>query len=286
MHLVRIYTSIIVLLLLLVSCQDNGKTKSERENDILKQIEKPTNNVLLSSEIKWEKLNPARGEQSPQAGTIWGDRNGTEATGFLAKFVDGFSSPPHIHNVTYRAVVIKGLIHNDDEQAEKMWMKPGSFWTQPLGESHITASKGESIALVEIDKGPYLVKPAEQAFDKGKRPVNIDVSNVVWLNNKSTNWIDAKSEAEISFLWDDSVSKGLFVKLPETFNGTIKTDGTVLHSVVIQGELNYMLPQNQETKILDAGSSFSSTDKAIHTISNASSEVILYIRTNGSIKIN
>ena len=98
-------------------------------------IENPTNTVRISAEIEWEKLNPARGDQSPQAGTIWGDRKGMVATGFLAKFVDGFSSPPHIHNVTYRAVVIKGLVHNDAPEAENMWMKPGSIWPQPVGES-------------------------------------------------------------------------------------------------------------------------------------------------------
>jgi uncharacterized protein YaiE (UPF0345 family) len=166
-------------------------------------------------------------------------------------------------------------------------MKSGSFWTQPKGESHITSANGEeNIALVEIDKGPYLVKPIEEAFDSRERPINIDASNVVWLNSNKTNWIDSNSKSEISFLWEAYDSKGLFVKLPKTFNGTIKTDGTVLHSVVIQGELNYTLPQNQETKVLDAGSSFSSTNKAIHTVSIANNDVILYIRTNGSIKIN
>ncbi len=148
-----------------VSCDNNKKRKNEPENTIAEPIENPTNSVLLSSEIVWEKLNPARGDQSPKAGTLWGDRNGEVATGFLAKFADGFSSPPHIHNVTYRAVVIKGSIHNDDPEALHMWMKPGSFWTQPRGESHITAARGqENIALVEIDKGPYFVKPIEEAF--------------------------------------------------------------------------------------------------------------------------
>ena len=166
-------------------------------------IEIPTNKVILSSEIVFEKLNPARGDQSPQAGTVWGDRNGTEATGFLARFVDGFSSPPHIHNVTYRAVVIKGLIHNDDADAKKMWMQPGSFWTQPVGEAHITAAKGkENIALVEIDSGPYLVHPTEEAFDNDEKPINIDASNVVWLKSDRTKWIDNESDAEISFLWE------------------------------------------------------------------------------------
>lgn len=182
----------------------------EIRESISEKIIDPTNKVVLSSEIIWEKLNPARGDKSPQAGTIWGDRKGAVATGFLAKFVDGFSSPPHIHNVTYRAVVIKGSVHNDDPKAENMWMKPGSFWTQPVGESHITSAKGEeNIALVEIDKGPYLVKPISEAYDSGERPINIDVSNLVWLNNKKSNWVDPDSKAEISFLLDSKDANGL-----------------------------------------------------------------------------
>lgn len=280
------YRQIAYLTILLGGLSSCTSQENEQLNIASENIENPTNKVLLSSEIEWEKLNPARGDRSPQAGTIWGDRNAEVPTGFLAKFVDGFSSPPHIHNATYRAVVIKGSIHNDDPAAENMWMKSGSFWTQPKEESHITSAKGlENIALVEIDKGPYLVKPIEEAYDNGERPINIDASNVVWLDSKNTNWISPKSKTELSFLWEANGSKGLFVKLPKGFNGTLKTDGTALHSVVIQGELNYTLPQNKETKVLDAGSSFSSSGKAIHTLSNANSEVILYIRTNGSIKI-
>ena len=160
MNLQKAYLSLIFSTLTIVSCQVGRPTASKTENKASEQISNPTNKVLLRSEIKWEKLNPARGDQSPQAGTVWGDRKGEVPTGFLAKFADGFSSPPHIHDVTYRAVVIKGSIHNDDPKAANMWMKPGSFWTQPKGESHITSAKGEeNIALVEIDKGPYLVQP-------------------------------------------------------------------------------------------------------------------------------
>lgn len=283
MYLRIIYIPLITSLLFTVSCNDNSKI----ENTIAKTAEEPTNKVIQSSEIVFEKLNPLRGDKSPQAGTIWGDRNGTEATGFLAKFVDGFSSPPHIHNVTYRAVVIEGLIHNDDPKAEKMWMKPGSFWTQPQGESHITASKGVGMALVEIDNGPYLVKPIDKAFDNGERPINIDASNVIWLDNSKTNLITENSKAAISFLWENKGSQGVFIKLPQAYDGTIESDGTVLHSVVIQGELNYTLPDNNEAKVLDAGSYFGATSKAIHVITNeTNNDVIIYIRTNGVIKIN
>lgn len=262
----------------------------EIRESISKKIIDPTNKVVLSSEIIWEKLNPARGDQSPQAGTIWGDRKGAVATGFLAKFVDGFSSPPHIHNVTYRAVVIKGSVHNDDPKAENMWMKPGSFWTQPVGESHITSAKGEeNIALVEIDKGPYLVKPISEAYDSGERPINIDVSNLVWLNNKKSNWVDPDSKAEISFLLDSKDANGLqslFLKIPQNYKGKIETEGTVLHAVLIKGVLNYIMPQNEEVKTLDAGSYFGATDRAIHEIINESSnDLVIYIRTNGEIKV-
>lgn len=280
------YKSIVYLLVILgmfISCTNK---KQEQQKTVSESIENPTNKVLLSSEIVWEKLNPARGDQSPQAGTIWGDRNGEVATGFLAKFANGFSSPPHIHNATYRAVVIKGSIHNDDPAAESMWMKSGSFWTQPKGESHITAAQGEeNIALVEIDRGPYLVQPIEEAYENGERPINIDASNVVWLDSEKTNWIDANSQAEMSFLWNANGSKGLFVKLPKEFDGSIQSDCTEFHAVVIQGNLNYTLPKDQETKVLDAGSSFSSTSKAIHTLSATNNYVLLYIRTNGNIKI-
>ena len=248
----------------------------------------PTNKVVLSSEVEWEQLNPARGDKSPQAGTLWGDRKAKVATGYLGKFVDGFSSPPHIHNVTYRAIVIKGSIHNHDPSAEKMWMKPGSFWVQPVGEAHITAAKGEeNLAYIEIDNGPYLVWPSEQAYENDERPLNIDVVNLVWLQN-SINWVDPNSKAEVSFLWQKKESKlnGLFVKLPAGYNGIIDSEGEVFYSIVIKGDVKYEMPLSGEIKDLDIGSCFSSTGKAFHKITNENdSDIILYIRTNGDIRI-
>ncbi|WP_353777001.1 DUF4437 domain-containing protein [Winogradskyella sp. 3972H.M.0a.05] len=274
---------------ILFSCTNSKEKTEKKDSEVAEEIQSPTNKVVLSSEIVWEKLNPARGDKSPQAGTIWGDRKGAVATGFLAKFVDGFSSPPHIHNVTYRAVVIKGLVHNDDPNAETMWMKPGSFWTQPKGESHITSAKGkENIAYVEIDHGPYLVKPIDQAFDNDESPVNIDVSNIVWLDGTKTNWIDSKSNAKISFLWKHKKIKGLkglFVKLPKGFSGQLKSYGDIFHAVVIQGKANYKMPKTEDRKQLDAGSYFTSKHIAIHTISSNEEDILIYIRTNGNVKI-
>ena len=88
----------------------------------LQVVAEPTNEVILASEVKWEQLNPARGDKSPKAATLWGDRKGSVPTGFLVKFMDGFSSPPHIHNVSYCGVVISGLIHNDDPNADSFML--------------------------------------------------------------------------------------------------------------------------------------------------------------------
>ncbi len=276
---------ILSLASVILSCSE---TKNEISSDSNEVILEPTNRVVLSSEIKWEKLNPARGDKSPQAGTVWGDRKGRVPTGFLAKFVDGFSSPPHIHNVTYRAMVIKGLIHNDDPKAEKMWMPAGSFWTQPAGEAHITSAKGdEVIAYVEIDNGPYLVKPTEEVFDNGERPVNVDKSNIIWLDASRTKIIEVEnSNAEVAFLWENEKMTGNLIKFTPNFNGEISSDADEFHAIVITGEAAYLMPKSKETKLLDPGSYFTSIGKSKHQIKiNKSTETTIYIRTNGDFKI-
>ena len=242
-------------------------------------------NVVLMSEVEWEQLNPARGDKSPQAGTLWGDRKGNVPTGFLARFVDGFSSPPHIHNVTYRAVVINGGIHNDDPDAADMWMPAGSFWTQPKGEVHITAAKGSTnIALVEIDKGPYLVLPVDKAFDSGERPINMDASNVVWVDPPGMP--TSEDGPKIAYLWGDlgnGQSNGTFVKLPSGFAGKLHAHGSIFRAVVIQGQPEYA---GKDIKRLEPGSYFGSTGETMHLLSSKTGdETIIYIRTNGGYTV-
>lgn len=236
--------------------------------------------VVSASEVTWEKLNPARGDKSPQAATLWGDRNGSPATGFLVKFVDGFSSPPHIHNVSYRGVVISGLIHNDDPEASHMWMPKGSFWTQPKGEAHITAAKGTTnIAYIEIDEGPYLVRPTDAAFDSGERPVNVDVSNLVWLDS-----IEVPS-VQVAFLWGvpkENRLNGTFVKFPGGFTGSIRSTNSTLHAVAIQGRYNYGPVSKSGVTFMTPGSYFSSTEDSVHRIScEASESCVFYVRALG-----
>lgn len=283
--------SMVLITIMVISC-NNIKKEKETENTT-EVITKPTNKVVLSSEVEWQQLNPARGDNSPKAGTIWGNRLGAEATGFLAEFKDGFSSPPHIHNITYRAVVISGLIHNDDPNAKKMWMPSGSFWTQPAGEPHITAAKGsKNIAYVEIDNSPYLVKPTEEAFDNGEQPINISKSNIVWLDASQTSLIDSKnadSDVQMAFLWKKEKLRGNFIKLPNGFKGEIHSTRNAFHAVIIQGEIKYNMPStdaqnDNEVKNLNPGSYFTSQGKSIHSISTKQ-ETVIYLRTDDDFKV-
>ena len=267
----------------LIACNETKEEKELRKESIPDSIENTTTKVVLASEVEWSYLNPKRKEKTPMAGTLWGDRNSTKPTGFLLKPKNGFSSPPHIHNVSYRGIVISGLIHNDDPNATDMWMPAGSFWTQPKGEIHITSAKGSNIlAYIEIERGPYLVLPKEKHFDSGEKLINVDKSNIVWLNNSDITW-NENNGAQTAFLWKgENGFNGTFIKLQPRFSGLINSKGSIFGAVVIKGQLNYT---GEKPTILKAGSYFSTEGEAIHNISSNEVETILYIRTNGAYKV-
>ncbi len=252
--------------------------------------------VVLKSEVAWTYLNPARGDKAPMAGTLWGDRTGRGPTGFLLKPKDGFQSPPHIHNVSYRGVVISGLIHNDDPNAEVMWMPAGSFWTQPQGAVHITAAKGtDTLAYIEIERGPYLVLPSKEAYGSKERPINVDIANIVWLDASDTTWIDQPEMPasaygpKVAFLWgnpQDGQLNGTLVKLPAGFSGTIRSHGATFRAVVIQGQPRYQVARETDDKILEPGSYFASKGESVHRLSSEKGgESVIYIRTDGKYEV-
>ena len=261
-----------------------------------KAAAEPTSKVVLTSEVEWGALNPARGDKGPQAGNLWGDRAGSGASGFLVKFVGGFSSPPHIHNIAYRAVVISGLIYNGDPNAEVWWMPTGSFWTQPAGEAHITAAEGSNnLVYVEIDEGPYLVFPTKKAFDSGERPVNVDASNIVWLDASNATLINQPAipatakGPKIALLWgnpQDDQLNGTLVKLPAEFTGKIRSRSSTFHAVVIQGRPNHRVQGQTDIRSMEPGSYFSSKEEVAHQVSCETNEdCIIYVRTKGKFEV-
>ncbi|MEL7037242.1 MAG: DUF4437 domain-containing protein [Cyanobacteria bacterium J06592_8] len=265
-----------------------GSTQVASQSIDPKPEVEPTSQVVLMSEVEWGPLNPARGDNSPRAGNLWGDRAGSGPSGFLVKFVDGFSSPPHIHNITYRGVAISGTVHNDDPNAGKMWLPTGSFWTQPAGGVHITAAEGSNnLAYIEIDEGPYLVLPTEEAFSSDDKPINVDPSNIVWIDPPGISL--SANGPKVAFLWgnpQDDQLYGSFVKLPAGFTGKIRSHGSTFHAVVIQGQPQYQVTSETDIKTLVPGSYFGLKGESVHQVSSeATEESIIYVRTNGKFDV-
>ena len=273
---------------LLAACSGVG---FERPSDA--QINSIT--ILTPDQVDYVPLNPARGDRSPKAGVLWGDIRSDETSGVLLQFADGFSSPPHIHNITYRAVVISGELHNYDPNADMFWMGTGSFWTQPAGENHITAARPGSgaTAFLEILSGPYLVQPATEAFDNGERPVNVESSNLVWMGARDFAWIeewaDEKGGPEVALLWgdlNDDMLNGSFVKLPTGYAGSLSTLSGMLRSVVVQGDLAHNVSKVTETSVIGPGGFFESASGLEHSVSCQSDiDCIIYLRTRGKFRI-
>ena len=141
----------------------------------------------------------------------------------------------------------------------------------------------------------YLVLPAEKAFDSGKRPVNVDASNIVWLDASDITWIDqpampaSANGPKVAFLWgnpQDDQLNGNLVKLPAGFTGKIHSHGSTLRAVVIQGQPQYQAPSETDVKTLEPGSYFSSKGESVHQItSKARKESIIYVRTDDKYEV-
>ncbi|WP_339344285.1 DUF4437 domain-containing protein [uncultured Alcanivorax sp.] len=243
--------------------------------------------VVLAEDVDWGYLNPARGELSPGAANLWGDRAVDTATGMLVRFNKGFQSPPHIHNITYRGIVIKGQMHNDDPDAQPMWMPATSFWTQPAGADHITAAAAaDNLIYLEIDAGPYRVQPSSKAYDNGEHPLNVHADNLVWQDGDELYSLQA-DDVEAAQLWQsDTGVNGALIRFPAGFSGFIKTQANEFRAVLITGEIDYRSAGAVEavssSSSLKAGSYIESSGTIEHEVHNQTDDpVTLYVRTDG-----
>ncbi|GJM15034.1 MAG: hypothetical protein DHS20C13_03610 [Thermodesulfobacteriota bacterium] len=249
-------------------------------------LAEPTYNVVLTSEVEWEQLNPARSSNSPMAATLWGDRTGSGPSGFLLKLVDGFKSPPHIHTANYHGVVIKGTVHNAEPDAKEVYLPAGSFWTQPDGGVHITAAKGSSLAYIEFE-GALDVLPAEEATNKETEATVVQASSINWVDQPGMP--ASANGPKIAVLWGspqhDQLS-GTLVKLPAGFTGMMSSSGSTFHAVVIQGQPKHRVPGEVDVKTMEPGSYFGSKGNSVHQISCEDGEdCMIYVRTEGKFDI-
>ncbi|MEQ3724142.1 DUF4437 domain-containing protein [Alcanivorax sp.] len=244
--------------------------------------------VVPAEDVDWGYLNPARGELSPGAANLWGDRAVDTATGMLVRFDKGFQSPPHIHNITYRGIVIKGQMHNDDPDAQPMWMPATSFWTQPAGADHITAAGAdENLIYLEIDAGPYRVQPSSKAYDNGEFPLNLHADNLVWQDRTELQSLQTDN-LEATQLWQsDTGVNGAMIRFPAGFSGSIETGANEFRAVLIAGEMGYRSAASMKTvSTLKPGSYIESSGPIQHGIVNQSADpVTLYVRTDAPYSV-
>lgn len=234
----------------------------------------PPLNIVQADRLQWGALNPARGDASPQAANLWGDRTEPRATGFLVRFRDGFSSPPHIHNVSYRAFVIRGQIYNGPADAEKVWMAAGSYWTQPKGAVHITSAKGEgNMIYVEIDEGPYLVYPPAKAFATEEVAVNLEAADLDWEPSP----VSGVDRVALDAVGTQARLYGSILKLPSGFRGRLTCSGKDFRAVVLGGTV--MMGSPQGPRAAGPGSGLHASQPFSQSI-EAESPSLLYIRSD------
>lgn len=183
--------------------------------------------------------------------------------------------------------MIRGLLHNDDPNAEDMWLPTASFWTQPAGGIHITAAKGDDcLAYIEVEDG-LGVLPAEQAFESPEKPVNVDVTNLVWIDPPRQPV--AEAGPQVAFLWGDPQGDqpyGVMIRIPAGTTGEIESHGASLRAVVIVGLVDLEKPEPGGSQPLEPGSFFSSTGKAVHRVSAGTETFgVLYLRLEGVFDI-
>ncbi|WP_298301151.1 DUF4437 domain-containing protein [uncultured Erythrobacter sp.] len=270
-------------LLLLVGCGSVGQESTGESTEALTP-EGVGLEIITPDEVDYIPLNPARGDAAPQAGVLWGDIRSDTASGTLLRFADGFSSPPHIHNITYRAVVIEGQLHNAPPNAPMNWMGPGSFWVQAAVEDHITAAKpgSSALAFLEIETGPYLVEPSSEAFRPLDTSLNLEASDIEWSSIAEEKWISSKtagSAGEFAVLWGDPVSGARLIKLSKDAPVRLKFDTSDLRAVVVQGAIEQHVPSVSDPTPIGPGGFFRASIAIENVLTCTTEECLVYLRT-------
>ncbi len=260
---------------------------ADPEGGASKPASEPPSGVVLVSDADWQQLNPKRGDQSPKAATLWGDRAGPGPSGFLLKPVDGFSSPPHVHTAPYLGVVISGAIHNAEPSAEVLFLPPGSFWTQPEGAVHITACSRDCLAYIEFEGG-YDVLPVEGATGDPATAVALQPASIPWEDR--TGPPASANGPQVAELWGDPQAgqpSGSLVRIPAGKTGTIRTDTWMFHAVAIDGRAKYREEGKNQAAPLDPGAYFLARAGSDHQIScGEEADCTLYVRSRGRIQVS
>lgn len=172
-------------------------------------------------------------------------------------------------------------------------MPPGSYWTQPKGGVHITSAKGaDTVAFIEIDDGPYLVRPVEAAFGSEEEIINTDVADLPWVD--ATSWSSTPGAAGpcgapmpcVAPLWGaagGSDPGAVLLKLAPGSGDEVAPTAGMFRVVTVAGRT--MTAGADGEVALDPGSLVTS-GSAVALACADGAECLLYLRTEGSVELS
>jgi quercetin dioxygenase-like cupin family protein len=113
-------------------------------------------NVSIPFEnVKWTKMTDGSGRETA---TLFGDRSKAELFGYLVKWPPNTIAKAHSHPDNRHAMVMSGAFYHGhgsrfDANALQARSK-GTYFTEPAGEPHYGATKGEESVLYFVGIGP------------------------------------------------------------------------------------------------------------------------------------
>ncbi len=107
--------------------------------------------MVTPDQVDYQPLNPARGDASPQAGTLWGDLDDGGLSASFVKLPAGHTSDLSVESDRLRAVIVDGaLIHSVAGLETQSELGAGGFFESDAGVPHALACHPESDCLVYV----------------------------------------------------------------------------------------------------------------------------------------
>lgn len=120
------------------------------------------------------------------------------------------------------------------------------------------------------------MRPVEQATATAERPINMDASNVVWVD------LAGQPALKIAYLWGDPSGAqpgGVFIKVPAQRASVL--NNPKLRAVLILGEAT--VPGQPA---MTPGSLLSASDGGAQVTCKSAAACVLYVRTDGGLTVS
>ena len=127
---------------------------------------KKTAVLWAAEDIKWDSLKGSPPGSGVMGAVLWGSLE-KGPFGAFVKFPPGYKMPLHYHSSAFKAVVIKGAYIYTPEGGEEKRLGPGSYFSYPAKDRHMTSSAEDSESIIFVESsGKFDLMPVEPANEK------------------------------------------------------------------------------------------------------------------------